>query len=309
MSRDASADILARHGRSFAWAARFLPREQARNATRLYAFCRTVDDLADREGGPTAAARLDRLSRSLGTERPREPLARAFAVLDRDVGLTVSAARQLIDGVSSDLSPVRVGDQSDLLRYAYRVGGTVGILMCDVLGVHDPKARRHAVDLGIAMQLTNIARDVGEDAMAGRRYLPARWVLAEPAEILRPTPELEASIRRCVLRLVALSEHYYASGAAGLRYLPVQPRLAITVAAQLYRAIGTRLSQRGGDYLSGRTVVPHWRKIALTLGAAVLPPATRRLAHDRSLHTDFEDLIRPAIMPGPNRGGLDHVAA
>ncbi len=309
MGGDPSATILARHGRSFHWAARFLPKDQARNAARLYAFCRAVDDLADRDGGPGAEDRLRRLRALLIVEHPSDPLARAFSVLNRDIDLTLPAARQLIDGVCSDLSSVRMADEAELLRYAYRVGGTVGILMCDVLGVREAAARRHAVDLGIAMQLTNIARDVLEDAENGRRYLPARWVLAAPGEIARGDRALEPAIRAAVLRLISLSERYYASGAAGYRFLPRRARLAIAVAAALYKGIGTSIARRGGDYSSGRTVVPVWRKVALTLGTAVLPPAVAHASHDPDLHRHFADLAALAFQPQTAREDIDDVAA
>jgi phytoene synthase len=286
--------ILARHGRSFAFAARLLPAVSADCAPRLYAVCRSVDDLADRVGGERAARRLAALRRALLRGDAGDPLAAEILALEAERGLDRGAAVALVDGVAGDLGPVRLPDERAMLAYAYRVAGTVGLMMCPVLGVRDGRARRHAVDLGIAMQLTNIARDVAEDAAAGRRYLPGTWIDAAPVRIAEPDHALAREIRGAVLRLLDLAERYYASGAAGYGHLPVRARPGIAAAASIYRAIGTELRRRGGDAHAGRARVSAPRKTLLAAGALRALAARPAPVHDPELHRPLAGLVPPS---------------
>ncbi|MEM6902230.1 MAG: squalene/phytoene synthase family protein, partial [Pseudomonadota bacterium] len=142
---------LTRHGKSFAWAARFLPRAQADAAARLYAVCRSIDDLADENPPDIARIALSELRVALEAGDAHHPLVERILELDASIDLDRKALLDLIDGVEQDLTEVRITDEADLLRYAYRVAGTVGLMMCDVFDVKDRWARRHAIDLGIAM--------------------------------------------------------------------------------------------------------------------------------------------------------------
>lgn len=283
---------LTRHGKSFAWAARFLPREQADAAARLYAVCRSIDDLADDNPADVAAEALGALRVALDARDRGHPLVERILELDASIGLDRKALSDLIDGVEQDLAEVRISDEADLLRYAYRVAGTVGLMMCDVFGVKDRWARRHAIDLGIAMQLTNIARDIAEDAQLGRRYLPASWVDLPPSTILTPTPDQASQVMSATERLLDLAEVYYASGRAGLDYLPGQARTGIAVAAAVYREIGVRLRARGCDYRRGRVVVPAWRKALVSVQTLTRLPSRRLISqsHDGALHSALKDL-------------------
>ena len=279
--------ILRSHGRSFHFASRLLAARHASRAARLYAFCRHVDDLADETAAPTRAeAELSDLRRQLVTGHASHPIALDWLALAEETAMPIEPALTLIDGVRQDLAGTAIADEGELLRYAYAVAGTVGVMMCYVLDVDTPIARAHAVDLGIAMQLTNIARDVGEDARAGRRYLPATWVGAvTPAAIAAPDAALQQRLREAVARALALAEPYYASGEAGLAYLSPRPRCAIRVAARLYHAIGGRIAAHGYASWIERARVGGGRKCALAL-VALAGPAVRTdaSAHDPALH-------------------------
>jgi phytoene synthase len=166
----------------------------------------------------------------------------------------------------------------------------VGAMMCRMMGCDDPAALRHAIDLGIAMQLTNICRDVAEDAAAGRRYLPASMIgdLA-PQALVDPAPALQPRLQACVGDLLDTADRYYLSGEAGLAHLPIGARCSILVAARVYRAIGTQLRQRANSYWLGRAVVPRRIKCLVTLRALLWAPfrlqfwvPSRR--HDNVLH-------------------------
>lgn len=259
--------VLERHGRTFAFASRLLSREHAERAATLYAFCRHVDDIAD-EAIDTGAAldALHEVREALLLQRSDDKNVRAFLDLQARTTLPTMAAIALIDGVASDLGSVRVESERDLVLYAWRVAGTVGVMMCAVLDVRDARALPFAIDLGIGMQLTNIARDVGADARMGRRYLPASWVGdVAPEDIVAPSPALQATLRDGTRRVLLLAEAYYRSGESGLGFLPWRARLGILAAARMYRAIGTRVAAAG--YCS-------WdRRAALGTGAKCLRAA------------------------------------
>ena len=163
---------LAVYGKSFNWARCFLGKQMGMKAARLYQFCRVLDDMADGdiEHGPKRLGRIrkDLLICSTASD-PLLTHSQPFLTKQKFPTTVIVA---LIDGLLSDQKPVRVKSEAELLSYAYHVAGTVGILMCNVLDCDNEQALGHAIDLGIAMQLTNIARDVLEDAGTRGRYIP-----------------------------------------------------------------------------------------------------------------------------------------
>ncbi len=287
----AAEATLARQGRSFHWARRLLGATHADRATRLYAFCRRLDDLVDEAASPVEARlALAAADRAITDGRSDDLVLRDGLALMRECGIAPGIVRELIAGMASDAETVRVVDEAELVRYCYRAAGTVGLMMCRVLDAPEPAAAAHAVDLGIAMQLTNLCRDVAADARMGRRYLPACLVGdVEPTELIDPSPALQPTVRAAVARLLALAETYYASGEAGLPFLPVRARAGILVAGRVYRAIGQRLAAAEHAYWQGRAFVPDWRKATITLAALTTQPLcgafwSRPRAHSASLH-------------------------
>jgi len=287
----AAEATLARQGRSFHWARRLLGATHADRATRLYAFCRRLDDLVDEAASPEEArVALAAADRAIADGRSDDPVLGDGLALMSECGIEPGIVRELIAGMASDAETVRVADEAELLRYCYRAAGTVGLMMCRVLDAPEPAAAAHAVDLGIAMQLTNLCRDVADDARMGRRYLPASLVGdIAPADLIAPSPALQPALRAAVARLLALAEVYYASGEAGLPFLPVRARAGILVAGRVYRAIGHRLAAREYAYWDGRAFVPDWRKATITLTALTTQPLrgafwSRPTSHHGQLH-------------------------
>ena len=296
-SPEFDASALRRHGKSFYFASRFLGERHARRAARLYAFCRYVDDMADEaDSHCTAREGLDRLVRELTGADRVSPQTRDFLELARETGMPLAPILALIDGVRSDLGEVALKSEDDLLRYAYRVAGVVGLMMCDVLDVPDARARPFAIDLGIGMQLTNIARDVAEDAARGRRYLPAAWIgAASPAHILDPDLALKGALQSAQKRLLGLADHFYTSGERGLGYLPARARFAILVAARVYRRIGCKIAQQDFATWRGRASVGGLEKLRVAALAALSCGLNGQLraqhrAHDARLHRSLEGL-------------------
>lgn len=288
----AAADaVLAAKGRSFHWARRLLGKTHAERATRLYGFCRHLDDLADEStSAADAREKLDAASLSITTGVSADPVIRDGIRLMKECHISPEIALELIAGVRSDLDSVRVADEVELCRYCYRVAGTVGVMMCGVLDVRSAVAHAHAVDLGIAMQLTNISRDIAEDAAAGRRYLPASMIgELSPSELVFPSEMLRPRLRESVAGLLSLADRYYASGESGLSYLPLRARGGILVAARVYRAIGTRLRTADCVFWNGRVMVTDREKAALTAQALLSAPLRSAFwkfpsRHDAGLH-------------------------
>ena len=287
----AQASILARHGSSFQFASHLLGACHGQRATRLYAFCRRVDDLVDEASDLQAAARaLDALEVALRTGVGGPAWLTDLRQLQVETGLSHRPLLDLIEGVRRDLGEVAFQSEEDLIAYAFQVAGSVGLMMCAVLDVRDPRAYPFAIDLGIAMQLTNIARDVGADARLGRRYLPATWVDgASAADIRAPNETLQTQLCAATRRLLELAERYYRSGEAGLGFLPPRARFAILTAARVYRGIGARIAQCGFRSWDQRAVVSKSNKMFLAAGALmtfIAQPAlhSRRAIHNGELH-------------------------
>lgn len=294
---NSALETLKTHGRSFHFASQFLGRVHANRAARLYAFCRYVDDLADEADNANAASiALRALDQSLATCVADSAEAQDLLSLADEVAMDLDHPRALISGVASDLGSVALSEESDLVRYAYHVAGVVGLMMCAVFDVRDPRAHPFAIDLGIAMQLTNIARDVAEDARMGRVYLPATWTGGLAAhDLVAPSPDTRAAAIEAIARLLSRADDYYRSGEAGMGYLPARARLAILVASRVYRAIGTRIAAQHYDVWSGRVVVSGPDKAAIA-GRAIVDFVSRRTlhhkrkGHDPGLHIGLEGL-------------------
>ncbi len=272
---NAIAGVIRHHSKSFALAARLLPPQARQDAVLLYAWCRRADDAVDHAPSPIEArAKLDELRQELSTlnrgAKPGNPLMDRMQSLLRRRGIPCVYLDDLLEGMATDLSCPRLQTQAELEKYTYQVAGTVGLMMAHVLGVRREHAMLHAAHLGMAMQLTNIARDVREDAERGRCYLPAEW-FTPPRTPNWGDPE----VPQVLARLLALAEDYYASGCAGLNDLDRRAGLAIDVAQRVYRAIGTRLVAL--DYpINRRVVVPTTTKVGL-IGAAMQAASSRPL--------------------------------
>jgi 15-cis-phytoene synthase len=300
----AAADgLLAQRGHSFHWARRLLSARHAERATRLYGFCRRIDDVADEATDAAAAhAELAVVRQALQSGECADARAAHSAEtadmlqLMRVCGIDPVVPLELMRGVEGDLGEVRVADMDELLRYCYRVAGTVGLMMTAALDVTVPEALPHAIDLGIAMQLTNICRDVREDACLGRRYLPATLVgPLEPVALIDPTPSVRATVTHALRMLLDTADLHYASGEQGLRYLPAGASTGILIAARVYRGIGTVLREREFDCWSSRAKVSTAGKLAITLRA--LAATATQAAPQPSDAARLPFALPPGVLP------------
>jgi phytoene synthase len=222
-----------------------------------------IDDASDPDRALTLLrARLDRIVNGRADE---DPVDRALSLVMREHRLQRAPLDALLEGYAWDARGQRYGSLSELLGYCARVASSVGVLMTTLMGVRDSSVLSRAIDLGAAMQLTNIARDVGEDARRGRIYLPEQWLSVRDPARLTMSPDVSAA----TLRLLAEAEVLYARALTGVPYLPADARLAIRSAAYIYRAIGRRVRDAGGDGMTRRHTTSALDK-AVLLGAALL---------------------------------------
>ena len=296
--------ILATSGESFFWARRFLGRKMGHDAAVLYSFCRVLDDMADGDV-PNGPEQLVQIQGLLAQGRwDGHPVLEHHRGLVEAHRLPHDVIASLVEGLMDDQAPeVLIADEEALIQYAYKVAGTVGLLMCNILNNEDPRAKAHAVDLGIAMQLTNIARDVVEDAKMGRRYLPGDWVdHLTPEQIVaaaaQPQGHEGTLITLAVERLLDLAETYYASGRAGLAYLPLRAHFSIGVAAKVYRQIGRQLLKSSDSWHGQRQVTSKASKLFCTVRAT--SNLLRRLPLPRTVHNAS---LHAFLTPYQQQGG------
>ena len=255
--------VLAENGKTFNWARRVLGADMGFAAAQLYAFCRHIDDIADGDaysdgrGGKEMLLAID--AALAGTAPAPNHQTSAFLSFAAQANIPLEAARDLLAGLLADQEAVALESTDDLLVYGYQVAGTVGLMMACILRCREEAALPHAVCLGIAMQLTNIARDIAEDAEMGRRYVPGSWCARATASDIDASTRRDTSLRQemqhAVAALLQLADSYYAYGYHGLAALPLRAHLSIAVAGYCYQAIGHKLRRNGFVYWQGRTVV------------------------------------------------------
>lgn len=305
-----SHEMMRRGSKSFAAAAWLFDGATRRRAYLLYAWCRHCDDQIDGQelGFGRAPLTRDEQLRRLATLRVRtcdafsgrtadEPVFSAFQAVARDVQIPQRYALEMLDGFEMDVTGAEYRDLAATLLYCYRVAGVVGAMMAIVMGVRDEQTLAHAIDLGIAFQLTNIARDVLDDARNDRCYLPQSWL--EEAGVPAGgfcEPAHRAALADVVARLLDEAENYYRSAAQGLAALPFRSAWAVATAAGVYREIGMLVRARGAAAWDSRAVVSRASKArhgvtgfmralrATTIGRL---PAGRRRARVHRMRAGF----------------------
>ncbi len=265
--------------KTFFAASLLLPSRVRAPASALYAYCRLADDAIDLGQDPMAEMQLlqTRLD-AIYQGRPGPADAdRALCQVVHRFNIPRELLDALLDGFLWDAQGKRYETLADVEAYGARVAGTVGAMMALVMGTRSPSAVARACELGVAMQLTNIARDVGEDARNGRLYLPREWLreAGVDADAWLQNPVFNAGIARVTGRLLEAAETLYERAEHGISELPMDCRPAIQAARLVYAEIGHQLARNGLDSVNRRTMVRKRRKltlIAVATGAAFMPP-------------------------------------
>jgi 15-cis-phytoene synthase len=281
----AASAIIRRHSASFSLASRLLEPVARRRAHVLYAYCRRADDAIDLVAPARAKGELDRLRRELDAVYAgaalADPVASELQRLVFEVALPREYPDALLQGFELDVAGGGYTTLDELYRYCWCVAGSVGAMMCHVLGAASSPAIVHGVHLGMAMQLTNVCRDVAEDWSRGRFYIPGELVPGwDPPPGARlgswpPPPQQQQALASAVRRLLEAAEVFYRSGDAGLPFLPWRSRIAVATARRVYSAIGQRILAGGADVSAKRVFVPASHKLWYTARAALQATCTR----------------------------------
>ena len=268
-------EIARVHSKSFSLSLQFLPREKRRAVRAVYAFCRTADDIVDRDALPDERlAAIDVWEGELHAAyagRATAPILVAFADAAARYDVPLRAALDLLRGARMDVTVNRYATYEDLRSYCYLVASTVGVLVTPILGALDEYALPDAIALGHAMQLTNILRDVGEDARMNRIYLPAeemeRFGYGEADLFAGRVDERFAALMRFQIER---ARQLYRDAEPGIARLEPESRYAVRLALHLYRSILDAIEANGYDVFSRRAFVPLHSKLRTALALRLI---------------------------------------
>ena len=246
----ADQSYLSIYAKSFNWAGFFLPKQTYLKCSALYDFCRVADNIADsNEAIEIKKIKFLDFQNDFNNKKFDDPIIKNMWQLINEFNIPLKVVNDLLDGINSDIQQsIKLHKKKDLLLYSYRVAGTVGLMMAKILRVNKKHALKSAIDLGIAMQLTNISRDVVEDLNFGRSYIDLNF------EEIRST--------------IKLSESYYENSFYSIKEIPLAFRFAILVARRVYRKIGYKILKKQNleNYKkSGKIYVTNIEKIIETL--------------------------------------------
>ncbi|MBA3275985.1 MAG: phytoene/squalene synthase family protein [Chloroflexia bacterium] len=257
------AEVTRTHGRTFYFSSQLMPPRKRRAIHSAYAFCRIADDLVDRAAELGAMGVCERLQAwEDEIDEPRQPVAIAYAETRETYRIPARFTHEMFSGIRMDLDFGQYETWDDLYVYCYRVAGTIGLITSPILGVSTASASAHAVELGVAMQLTNILRDIGEDAAAGRLYLPLRELESfgvDPESVMsgRPNGDFAAFMAFQIAR----AREYYRRAQAGMPALAPSGQLAALASSRMYSRILNQIEAQRYDVFSQRAAISTRRKV------------------------------------------------
>ena len=294
-------EILKKNGKSFYWAGQLLPKKYLIRCAELYSFCRLLDDIADSKIKADNLSKLKNILDLIKKDKYNKLKNYKINVPDylKKSELAKAKIIDLIDGLIFDQKQVRIKNERELILYCYRVAGTVGVLMCIALDCKEKKSHDFAIDLGIAMQLTNILRDIKEDAELNRRYLPGNFVKnLTPKQIINISQNIKHKdhliVQEAIKKILLLSDLYYKSGNAGLFFLKFQFKIVIAVASNIYRQIGVKLKNKSYNWYEARIFTTIYEKFKITIKTILSISLFFKInspKHKLSLHKHLKEIL------------------
>ena len=294
-------EILKKNGKSFYWAGQLLPKKYLIRCAELYSFCRLLDDIADSKIKTDNLSKLKNILDLIKKDKYNKLKNYKINVPDylKKSELAKAKIIDLIDGLIFDQKQVRIKNERELILYCYRVAGTVGVLMCIALDCKEKKSHDFAIDLGIAMQLTNILRDIKEDAELNRRYLPGNFVKnLTPKQIINISQNIKHKdhliVQEAIKKILLLSDLYYKSGNAGLFFLKFQFKIVIAVASNIYRQIGVKLKNKSYNWYEARIFTTIYEKFKITIKTILSISLFFKInspKHKLSLHKHLKEIL------------------
>ena len=276
-------EIIYKSSKSFFWASRFLSSDTLQKVINIYSFCRIHDDIVDEN--------LDSNNAENKFKREIEELKEII----KSYGISDDIISELMLGINSDIDFKRYKNNKELLRYCYRVAGVVGLMMTKALKIESEEANFYAIDLGIAMQLTNISRDIMQDFNNQRIYLPEDTGITQETLSIK-NDENNRRIKQEVNKILLKSDIYYKSSLNGFRYIPIKSRLSILVALRIYEAIGIKIKRSGTKFLEENIYIKIHEKVFIVLKTLLefaiffIIPVYRK-EHNPYLHENLKGMI------------------
>ena len=276
-------EIIYKSSKSFFWASRFLSSDTLQKVINIYSFCRIHDDIVD-----------ENLEFSNAENKFKREIEELKDII-KSYGISDDIISELILGINSDIDFKRYKNNKELLRYCYRVAGVVGLMMTKALKIESEEANFYAIDLGIAMQLTNISRDIMQDFHNQRIYLPEDTGITQETLSIK-NDENNKKIKQEVNKILLKSNIYYKSSLNGFRYIPIKSRLSILVALRIYEAIGIKIKRSGTKFLEENIYIKIHEKFFIVLKTLLefaiffIIPVYRK-EHNPYLHENLKGMI------------------
>ena len=282
--------LMAIHGKSFYFASKIFTRKRFEEVCKLYKLCRFIDDCADELPTQESRRALKNMTSDIDNRYRQTPFNQLVLEVEA-FGVKRDQLKQLLYGTKFDVEQGEIHTWQDLFIYCYRVAGVVGLMMCPLIGVQNPKAYPHAIDLGLGMQMTNICRDILEDKTNKRYYIPSNVFALKDSSL---TDENSINdLRNCLHLMLDKADDYYRSAYNGLSYIPFLSRLVILLAAEVYRHIGIKIRKLNYNVLSQRVYLSKTEKFIVALKTLALlfkPFFWRSFKHKKQLHSSIRKL-------------------
>lgn len=252
------------YGKSFYWAGKFLEKEVFEDCSTLYAFCRVIDNLVDKKSN--SKTNVKKFIKDYQSQNSKIQVNKEFKKIETKYQIPKKYINDLFYGINLDTKTVKIKSTKEIIKYSYYVAGTVGAMMSYIFQTSKPQAIKHAINLGIAMQLTNISRDVLKDAYLNRIYLPENMLNEEiTAKDIIKKKFNKKHLFLVIKKIIFLSEKYYDNGNIGIKYLPKKVKFPIFLASSLYRGIGKKIfSSSYNRYFLDGTYLNFMEKIIIT---------------------------------------------
>jgi phytoene synthase len=286
--------LMRKHGKTFYWASFFLDKSKMQAIYSIYSFCRKVDDMVDEAKTPHIAKKRLLIFMEAWKKGKSHPVINLLSDIPRENWPNQKLVKNFLNGQISDIKFSSFKSEKSLIIYCYQVAGTVGLMVCDIFGVKDKKMRYFAIDLGIAMQLVNISRDIYEDSLRNRVYLPESFIGKYSAkEIANPNIEVARKIDEARKKIIKLANIYFDSASRAIDHLPKGASLAVKLASALYQQIGYQLMKAQYVHNEKRCYVSNFSKLLITLGIITkyLTSFKEEMkAHNENLHKFIHNL-------------------
>lgn len=252
------------YGKSFYWSGKFLEKEVFEDCSTLYAFCRVIDNLVDKKSN--SKTNVKKFIKDYQSQDSKIQVNKEFKKIETKYQIPKKYINDLFYGINLDTKTVKIKSTKEIIKYSYYVAGTVGAMMSYIFQTSKPQAIKHAINLGIAMQLTNISRDVLKDAYLNRIYLPENMLNEEiTANDIIKKKFNKKHLFLVIKKIIFLSEKYYDNGNMGIKYLPKKVKFPIFLASSLYRGIGKKIFNSSYNrYFLDRTYLNFMEKIIIT---------------------------------------------